>query len=210
VPRSEGASLARLAYVLDLVGVAVFAVSGALAGLHRGLDLFGAAVLAAVTAIGGGTLRDVLLGRHPVFWIKDPRYLYVILAAAAVAMGAQGVLPSVERALLIADACGLGLFALSGAQVAEAGGHSAVVVVLMGTMTGVAGGVVRDVLSGTVPVLLRRDIYATAAIAGVCLYLLMLSLRMRRSWAFLGGIALVVTLRLCALAYDWQLPALGR
>jgi uncharacterized membrane protein YeiH len=197
--------MAALAYVLDLVGVAVFAVSGALAGIHRGLDLFGAAVLAAVTAIGGGTLRDVLLGRHPVFWIKDPRYLYVILAATALAIAAQGVLP-LEHALLIADACGLGLFALSGAQVAEAGRHRAIVVVLMGTMTGVAGGVVRDVLSGTVPVLLRRDIYATAAIGGVCLYLVLQRAGLPRSWAFLIGIASVVTVRLLALAYGWQLP----
>jgi uncharacterized membrane protein YeiH len=104
---------------LDLTGVAVFAISGALAGVHRGLDLFGIAVVAAVTAIGGGTLRDLVLHRHPAFWVNDPRYLYVILAATVAAVVGEGYLPSLESGLLVADAIGLGLFALSGAQIAE-------------------------------------------------------------------------------------------
>jgi uncharacterized membrane protein YeiH len=198
--------LPRLDYVLDLLGVAVFAISGALAGAHRGLDLFGIAVLAAVTAIGGGTLRDVLLNRHPVFWLADPKYLYVILAAVAVTILGQSYLPNLQTALLVADAFGLGLFALSGAQIAEADRHAAIVVVLMGTMTGVAGGVVRDLLSGVVPLLLRRDIYATAAIAGICLYLLMQALGIKRYWAFVLGVVAVVAIRLLAIAFDWQLP----
>ena len=198
--------VARLDYVLDLLGVAVFAISGALAGAHRGLDLFGISVLAAVTAIGGGTLRDVLLNRHPVFWLSDPRYLYVILAAVAVTLLGQNYLPNLQTALLVADALGLGLFALSGAQIAEDDGHARIVVVLMGTMTGVAGGVVRDLLSGVVPLLLRRDIYATAAIAGICLYLLMQALGLKRLWAFILGMVSVVAVRLLAIAFAWQLP----
>jgi len=196
----------RLDYLLDLLGVAVFAISGALAGAHRGLDLFGIAVLAAVTAIGGGTLRDVLLNRHPVFWLSDPKYLYVILAAVAVTLLGQSYLPNLQTALLVADAFGLGLFALSGAQIAEADRHSWIVVILMGTMTGVAGGVVRDLLSGVVPLLLRRDIYATAAIAGICLYLLAQALGLKRFWAFILGIVSVVAIRLLAIAFAWQLP----
>jgi uncharacterized membrane protein YeiH len=108
-----------LLYVLDLIGVAVFAVSGALAGSRRGLDLFGIAVLAAVTAIGGGTVRDLLLDRHPVFWVKNPLYLYVILAATAIAVLGATYISNLETPLLVADAVGLGLFALSGAQIAE-------------------------------------------------------------------------------------------
>jgi uncharacterized membrane protein YeiH len=198
-----------LLYILDLLGVAVFAVSGALAGVQRGLDLFGITVLAAVTAIGGGTLRDVLLGRHPVFWIRNPNYLYVILAATAVAVLGQSFLPNLETPLLIADAIGLGLFALSGAQSVEADGHAWIVVVLMGTMTGVAGGVVRDILSGVVPLLLRRDIYATAAIAGIGLYLLMQAVGITRRWAFVIAIIAVVALRLSAIHLNWQLPVFG-
>ena len=193
-------------YVLDLIGVAVFAVSGALAGSRRGLDLFGIAVLAAVTAIGGGTVRDLLLDRHPVFWVKNPLYLYVILAATAIAVLGATYISNLETPLLVADAVGLGLFALSGAQIAEQDGHAGIVIVLMGTMTGVAGGVIRDILSGVVPVLLRRDIYATAAIAGICLYLLLKWAKIKRSWAFVAAILSVVALRLLALAFSWQLP----
>jgi len=163
-------------------------------------------VLAAVAAIGGGTTRDVLLDRHPVFWIKDPKYLYTILAAAALTIAAQRYLPSIQTALLVADAFGLGLVALSGAQIAEAAGLSWLVIILMGTMSGVTGGVIRDVLSGVVPLLLRRDIYATAAIAGIVLYLVLQRAGLKRPWPFLVGIGSVVALRLLAIAYGWQLP----
>jgi uncharacterized membrane protein YeiH len=201
--------LPALLYVLDLTGVAVFAISGALAGVHRGLDLFGIAVVAAVTAIGGGTLRDLVLHRHPAFWVNDPRYLYVILAATVAAVVGEGYLPSLESGLLVADAIGLGLFALSGAQIAEGERRSWIVIVLMGTMTGVAGGVIRDLLSGVIPVLLRRDIYASAAIAGIVLYLLLQSAGVRRQWAFIIGILSIVTLRLLARALNWQLPVIS-
>jgi uncharacterized membrane protein YeiH len=198
----------RMLFVLDLLGVAVFAISGALAGMRLGLDLFGVAVLAAVTAIGGGTIRDVLTDRHPVFWIADPRYLYVILGAAAVAVLGAATL-SVERIpFLVADALGLALFAISGAQTIEDRNPPWIVTILMGTMTGVAGGVVRDILSGIVPMLLRRDIYATAAIAGVLLYLMMQKLGLARTWASLAAMLFIVALRLLSVAYNWQLPVI--
>ena len=138
-------------YLLDLVGVAVFAVSGVLAAGRTGLDLFGVLVIAALTAIGGGTLRDLLLQRHPLFWITDTTYLHVILVSAVLTVCAVQVWPPPGDALLLADALGLALFALSGAQVAEAAQHPPLIVVLMGTMTGVAGGVLRDVLTAQIP-----------------------------------------------------------
>jgi uncharacterized membrane protein YeiH len=161
---------------------------------------------ASVAAIGGGTLRDILLNRHPVFWIRDPKYLYTILAATALTVLCQNYFPSLETALLVADAFGLGLCALSGARIAEASDQTRIVVILMGTMTGVTGGVMRDLLSGVIPVLLRRDIYATAAIAGICLYLLMQRAGVKRSWAFVAGIVSVVAVRLLAITFGWQLP----
>jgi uncharacterized membrane protein YeiH len=197
--------ITRLLYVLDLVGVAVFAISGALAGIHRGLDLFGVAVLAAVTAIGGGTVRDVTLNRHPVFWVQDPNYLYVILLATLGVVLAESEVSSLETGLLVADAVGLGLFALSGAQIVEKDNHAWIVVILMGTMT---GGVIRDLLSGVVPLLLRRDIYATAAIGGITLYLILQRIGVTRPQAFVVGLASTVTLRLLAIAFHWQLPVL--
>jgi len=134
-------------YFLDLVGVAVFAVSGVLAARSRGLDLLGVLVIAAITAIGGGTLRDLLLNRYPIFWIADAQYLTVIIASALLTAGYVRVRPPPGNAILVADACGLALFALSGAQVAEAAQCPPIIVVLMGTMTGVAGGVLRDVVT---------------------------------------------------------------
>ena len=195
-----------LLYLLDLLGVAVFAVSGALAAGRLGLDLFGVIVLASVTAIGGGTLRDVLMGRHPVFWIADARYLWVILVAALLTFACGAFVAPAGQALLIADAAGLALFAITGAQVAEERKLSALIVVLMGTMTATAGGVVRDLLSGTVPLLLRKDIYASAAVAGIAVYLLLQRTGAGRGLAFGAGIVTVAGLRLAAIAYDWQLP----
>lgn len=194
-------------YILDLAGVAVFAISGALAGLHRGLDLLGVLVLASVTAIGGGTLRDVLLSRTPVFWVAAPSYLYVILVTGILASVAPGFFAGFGSPMLIADAFGLGLFAISGAQVAEAQNRSWIVIVLMGTMTGVAGGVIRDLLSGVVPVLLRRDIYASAAVVGIVVYLLLRRWRhLKQSFALPIAVVIVVAVRLLAIRYGWQLP----
>jgi uncharacterized membrane protein YeiH len=138
-------------YLLELIGVAVFAVSGALAAGRKRLDLLGVLLIATVTAIGGGTLRDLLLNRHPVFWIKDPTYLPVILAAAALTVVSSRFRPPPRTSLLIADAFGLALFTISGAQIAEARGLPAIIVVVMGAITGTAGGVLRDVLCGEIP-----------------------------------------------------------
>ncbi|MBV8605779.1 MAG: trimeric intracellular cation channel family protein [Pelomonas sp.] len=196
-----------LLYWFDLLGVAVFAVSGALAAMQAGLDLFGLLVLAAVTAIGGGTLRDLLLNRHPVVWMRDGRYLLVIaVAALATAMFGQ-LSPGAMKGLRVADALGLALFALTGTELAEDQGIKRVPALLMGTLTAVGGGVVRDLLSGQVPLLLRRDIYATAAIAGIALYQLLRRAGLKRDWAFVLGIGCVAGLRLAAIRYDWQLPS---
>ncbi len=193
-------------HVLDLVGVAVFAVSGVLAARSKGLDLLGVIVIAAITAIGGGTLRDLLLNRYPIFWITDAQYLAVIIASALLTVAYVRVRPAPGNALLVADAIGLALFALSGAQVAEAAQCPPIIVVLMGTMTGVAGGVLRDVITAQVPLILRRDIYATAAIVGVALYLLLQAFGLQRPRAFGAGMVVVVALRLLAIRWGLQLP----
>lgn len=195
-----------LLYFLDLFGVAVFSISGALAAGRLELDLLGVVVLASLTAIGGGTLRDVLMNRHPVFWMARPTYLMVICAAALGTVLYVQFLPIPAQALLVADALGLALFALTGAQLAEAARLHPLIVVLMGTMTGVAGGVMRDIFSNQVPLLLRQDIYATAAIAGIALYLALKALGIKPSWAFWTGMAVVVGLRLSAIFLGWHLP----
>src|SRR5688500_6870320 len=133
-------STAVIPYLLDLVGVGVFAISGALAAGRKSLDLLGVVVIAVVTAIGGGTLRDLLLDRHPIFWIADPLYVVVIACAAlATVAWTRRFRPPVNM-LVIADALGLALFSVAGAQIAQDAGVSPVIVVIMGTMTGTAGG----------------------------------------------------------------------
>lgn len=195
-----------LLYLLDLVGVAVFALSGALAAAHAGMDLLGGVALAALTAIGGGTLRDLLLDRHPIFWISDSRYLGVILLTAVLTMLWIIREPAPGHALLIADALGLALFAISGAQVAESSGLSPLIVVLMGTMTGTAGGMLRDVMSARVPLIFQKDIYASAAIAGIVVYLVLQRLGAKRAVAIGTGVLTILTLRLAAVEWGWHLP----
>jgi uncharacterized membrane protein YeiH len=193
--------------VLDLLGVAVFAASGTLAAGRQRLDLLGVLVIAAVTAIGGGTIRDVLLGTGGVFWLDDPIYLYVIVATALLTMAWARSRRPPDNALAIADALGLGFFAIGGAQVAEAAGHTGIVVVLMGTMTGSAGGVVRDVLTNQVPMILRRgELYATAAIAGTALYLALQTVGVPMVAAGVAGTVTIVAIRLAAVLWGWKLP----
>lgn len=194
-------------YLLDLLGVAVFAVSGTIAAGRKRFDLLGVAVIASVTAVGGGTLRDVLLNRHPVFWISDPTYLLVVLVAAALTLlyARFGKLP--RTSLLVADAFGLALFTIIGAQLAEERTGSVVIIVLMGTITGSAGGLLRDLLSGEIPLLLRQaDPYATAAIAGATAYLASQAVGIGRTPAALVGIAVVAGLRLAAILWRLRLP----
>jgi uncharacterized membrane protein YeiH len=195
-------------YLLDLIGVAVFAVSGVLAAARSGLDLLGGFALAALTAIGGGTLRDVLLNRHPIFWIRDTRYLLVILVAAALTMGYITFFPPPGYGLLIADALGLALFAISGAQIAEAAGLSPLIVVLMGAMTGTAGGMLRDVMSARVPMIFQQDLYATAAIAGIVVYLILQKLGLPRTFAISVGVMVILGMRVLAVVWGVHLPRL--
>ena len=196
-----------LLYVLDLIGVAVFAISGALAAGRRRLDLLGVVVLAAATAVGGGTIRDVLLDRHPIFWLADARYLIVIIltALATVAYVRRARVPG--AALDVADALGLALFSVAGTQVAEGAGMPALSCVLLGAVTGSAGGVVRDVLTAQVPLVLQRgSLYATAAIAGTSLYVVLARLGVTRWSAALAGMVVVAALRLAAIGFGLQLP----
>lgn len=195
-----------LLYYFDLTGVAVFAASGVLAARDRDLDLLGVIVVAAITAIGGGTLRDLLLDRHPIFWVTDVWYLVVIVASAMLTVAYVRIRPPPSGTLLVADALGLALFALSGAQLAEAAQCPPLIVVLMGTMTGVTGGVLRDVITARVPLILQREIYATAAIAGVAVYVALPALGIPRAAAFWVGLIVVVTLRLFAIRRGLHLP----
>ena len=197
-----------LFYYLDLAGIAVFSASGVLAARDRDLDLLGIIVVATLTAVGGGTVRDLLLDRHPIFWVADNSYVVVIIASAMMTVAYLRVFPPPGNAFLVADALGLSLFAMSGAKLALAAQNPPLTVVIMGAMTGVAGGVLRDVITARVPLILQRELYATAAVAGIALYLTLQSLAVRHGFAFSAGMFVVVSLRLLAIRWSLNLPVL--
>jgi uncharacterized membrane protein YeiH len=197
-----------LLHLLDLIGVAVFAISGALAAGRRRLDLIGVVVLAAVTAIGGGTIRDLLLDRRPIFWLADPSYLFVIVGSAVLTLLYTRWARVPWQTLAIADALGLALFSVAGAQIAERAGMPAVACVLLGTVTGAAGGVIRDVLTAQIPMVLQRgSLYATAAIVGTTIYVALVRAGVAQRPAVLTGMILVAVLRLAAIRWELMLPA---
>lgn len=195
-------------YLLELFGVAVFAVSGVLAAGRKGLDVLGVAVIAVVTAVGGGTLRDLLLDRHPIFWIANTTHLWVILGATAVTLAYVRFWIATQRALLVADALGLAFFTIAGVQITEQAGYSDLIALLMGTITGVAGGVFRDVLTTEIPLVMRPGrLYATAAIIGAVSYLLLEGLGVPPGMAALAGMGIIAGLRLAAILWRLELPA---
>ena len=202
-------SNSHIRHVLELLGVAVFAISGALAAGRKRLDWLGVAVIAVVTAIGGGTLRDLLLERHPIFWIANPTYLVVCLGATALTLIYIRLRIPAFRALFVADALGLAFFTIGGTQIAQQAGLSGLLAALMGVITGVAGGVVRDVLLAEIPLILRRgQLYASAAIAGAVFYLVLERLGLPRDPASLIGMAAIAAIRFAAIVWRLELPVL--
>lgn len=192
--------------LIELAGVAVFAVSGALAAGRKSLDLVGVVVIAMVTATGGGTLRDLLLDRT-VFWIARPEFLVVTLVAALLTVPYVRFARPPERFLLVADALGLALFSTAGAGIALSLGQPGLVAVVMGTVTGVFGGVLRDVLCAEIPMILRKGhIYATAAIAGCTLLVLLRHWGVNPTIAATTGMTTVAALRLAAIVFGLTLP----
>jgi uncharacterized membrane protein YeiH len=193
-------------YFLDLLGTAAFAASGALAGVQRRMDLLGVVVLALVTAVGGGTVRDVLLGSVPPFCFKDENYLYLSIVIALLVFYFHHSLDFLKRPLLYFDALGLGTFLVIGTGKALAYDAGFLVAVMMGVTTATAGGVVRDVLSDQVPFILQKEIYATACIFGGILYYILYRLGMNESLVAVIAALVVVIIRVVAIHRHWSLP----
>jgi uncharacterized membrane protein YeiH len=196
----------NIIYILDLIGTAAFAASGAWAGVRRHMDLFGVLVLGAVTAVGGGTLRDLLLGDIPPFSLKDEAYIYIAIAVSLVVFANRNSFKTFEKPLLYFDAIGLGTFVVIGTTKAVDFQLGALGSVLMGVMTGTAGGVLRDLLANQVPLILRREIYASACIAGGTLLVVLEDFGTARPVAALLSAGTVILVRLLAIYYDWSLP----
>jgi len=166
--------MAQLLYLVDLFGVAVFAITGALMAGRKSMDLFGVLVIAIVTALGGGTLRDVILNNYPVSWIRNDLYILVAsLAAIGTIVWVRLTQPIHEKGLLWADALGLAVFTVIGTEVAMQHHVPTSTAVIMGVMTGVAGGVMRDVICNEIPLIFQKEIYATACIVGALVFIAM-------------------------------------
>ncbi|MBY0333669.1 MAG: trimeric intracellular cation channel family protein [Acetobacteraceae bacterium] len=196
-----------LLQVLDVVGIAGFAASGALVASRKRMDAVGFILMAAVTGFGGGTLRDLLLGRTPVFWLRAPELLAVCAAVAVITFFAAHRLESRYRALLWADAVGLALYAVVGAEIALLAGASPWAAVLLGVVTATAGGILRDVICNELPLILRREIYLTAAAAGAAVFVVLRIEGVWREPAVAAGIAVTFAIRALALLRGWSLPA---
>ena len=190
---------------LDLAGVAANAIAGALVAGRRQFDWLGVAVVAGVTAIGGGTVRDLLLDR-PVFWIANPAYLQAALAATAFTLlyARRGRIP--ERVLEAADALGLALFGIAGARIAMGLGHEGLIAVVMGVITGAFGGLLRDVVCNDIPMIFRQgQFYATAVIAGCSLYVGLVSWGVDAGPAAAAGMLAILALRVAAIVWNLRL-----
>ncbi len=207
-------------FVLEMVGVAAFAVSGVMVAVARELDLLGALVLGAITSVGGGVIRDILLGVLPPAMFVDPRYVIAAVGVSlmtfvvALCLGDR-FLQRIERLgplINALDAVGLGIFVTVGVDAAVRAGYgdNAFLAVFVGTMTGVGGGILRDQLVGRVPMVLQKHVYVLAAIAGAIAYYVMLRLDLLRPVALCLSSAIVVVIRLLAAHYRWNLPHIRR
>jgi uncharacterized membrane protein YeiH len=197
--------LPTLATLLDLAGIAVFAVTGALVASRKQMDVFGFALLGTVTGIGGGTLRDLLLDRT-VFWVADPTSVVVCVVVSTIVFFTAHIPESRYRLLLWLDAIGLAAVAVRGAEIALEAGAGPVVAVVMGVITATFGGIIRDIIGGESPLVLRRDIYVTAALIGAAAYVGFAGAGMAEPVAAGLGFAAGFLTRGLAIRYRWSLP----
>ncbi|MGL4318874.1 MAG: trimeric intracellular cation channel family protein [Pseudomonas sp.] len=199
--------MSQLFYLADLFGVAVFAITGALMAGRKSMDLFGVLVIAVITALGGGTLRDLILDNHPVSWIRNDTYIWVAsLAALGTVAWVRLTRPIHERGLLIADAFGLAVFTVIGSEVALQHNVPYSTAVIMGVMTGVAGGVMRDVICNEIPLIFQKEIYATACILGSLVFIVMRELQTPHWLDTTVAMLTVLLIRLAAIHWRLGLP----
>lgn len=194
---------------LDYIGTAVFAISGVLTASEKRLDLFGAMFIGVVTAIGGGTTRDLLLGVQPVTWLQSSSYIWVILVSLIIAVLFRRYLAKIRRTLFLFDTIGISVFTVIGVEKALSLSLSPVVAVLMGMTTAVVGGVIRDTLNNEVPLIFRREIYATACIGGAVVYILMRWAGMDSSLNQIFTVFAIFSIRLLSIRYNWSMPILS-
>lgn len=195
-------------YFFELLGTFAFAISGTITGFDRKFDAFGVSMVGLVTAVGGGTLRDVLIGSQPVGWMQDINYLYAVAAGIFVTFVFFRRIRTWHRTLFVFDALGIGLFTVLGLEKALTLGLHPVLAVLMGMMSAVFGGVLRDILCSEVPLIFRKEIYATICIGGGAIYLVLLQSFGRTHVLMFACVVLIFLTRVLAVKRKWYLPAL--
>lgn len=195
--------------ILDYIGTFVFAISGVLTGLNKKLDLFGVFVVAFVTAIGGGTLRDILIGRTPVGWMENFQYVYLIIAGFFIAILFRKKLDYLRVSMFLFDTIGLGVFTIIGIEKGIEKGLEPVICVALGTITATFGGVIRDILCNDIPVIFRREIYATVCFLGGILFFLLRE-NVNQEVLYVLVSLFMICIRILAVKKKWGLPTLDR
>lgn len=193
--------------VLDLLGTIAFAISGALAAMDRRLDLFGIFIIAFVTAIGGGTVRDILIGNTPVTWMENIIYIYLIGVVTIFAIIFRNKLNYLKRSLFLFDTIGLGIFTITGVEIGVKSGLNPIISITLGAMTGTFGGVIRDILCNEIPVIFRKEIYATACLVGGLAFVILYELGIEKDIIYLVTSLTVISIRLLVVKYHISLPS---
>ena len=192
--------------IIDYLGTFVFAISGILIATRKEFDFFGASVIAFVTALGGGTLRDLLLDNHPVVWIADPNYLLIILASLVSVGLLKGKIMRLSKTLFLFDTLGISVFTIIGVQKALDANTGIAVAIIMGTMTAVFGGVIRDILCSEPPLIFRKELYATPCTLGSVLYILLKQTSLGNDEVMVITACFIIVFRLLAVRYKWVMP----
>lgn len=193
--------------ILDLLGTSAFAISGALAAMNRRLDLFGIFIIAFVTAIGGGTIRDILIDNTPVTWMENTIYIYLIGIVTIIAIIFRTQLDRLKKSLFLFDSIGLGIFTITGVEMGIQNGLNPIISITLGAMTGTFGGVIRDILCNEIPVIFRKEIYATASIMGGLAFILLYELNLNQDVIYLVTSLTVILMRIMAVKFKISLPS---
>ncbi|GAA0311206.1 trimeric intracellular cation channel family protein [Psychrobacter aestuarii] len=204
----ELVSPATLLYFLDMIGVIACAIAGTLLAQHKGFDISGCILVSMVNAIGGGTLRDMALDRHPLFWMTDLNYVIVITITSVVIQVFFHLYHKIDNALNLFDAIGLAAFSVIGFKVALAQDVSPLIAVMMGVWTSIVGGLMRDIICNELPLVLQREIYITASVAGSVTYLLLDHFGMDAGVNEFIMLGVIFAVRMLALRFDWHLPSI--
>lgn len=195
---------------IDILGTIAFAISGVLVAMEKKLDMFGVFIIAFVTAIGGGTLRDVLIGNTPVVWMRDYIYVLVVLLSVIFAILFVNQLKYLRKTLFLFDTIGIGLFTMVGVEKGLSADLLPIMCIALGTITACFGGVIRDILCNEIPVIFRKEVYATACILGAASYFLFRMLPFDSAYAYLAAILVTIVFRLLAVKFKIALPNIYR